>query len=43
MITILAILLGFVLVTGAMRAMDWALGRRVLATTPAARSSYDLD
>jgi hypothetical protein len=43
MITILAILLGFVLVSAAMRGMDWVLARRLLATSPAARSSYDLD
>jgi hypothetical protein len=41
--TILAIVLGFVLVTAAMRAMDWAGARRLTTARPAAPATHYLD
>ena len=43
MFTILAIVLGFVLVSAAMRATDRLLARRIAAPKPAVQLSYRLD
>jgi hypothetical protein len=43
MITILAILLGFVVVTTLMRATDKVLARRLMTATLSARPSYSVD